>query len=134
MNTKQIKVVGGAVTSPIVKAVLDNVGRRYLVEHTEAEDGSWQYDLYSDGWLVQSGVLRPYTPGSTPIPLPKEFESKDYKTFLQISRPNFTEQWQPDAGTGFVTNVKPEAFSIAGYNPGSMTEYEMYWEAQGYAA
>ena len=51
MNMKQIW--GGA--NPVVKAVLDNIGRRYLVEHGEGtiENGSYWYDRYSDGWVVQ---------------------------------------------------------------------------------
>lgn len=39
------------------KAVLDATGKRYLVEHQEAEDGSWWYDLYSDGFIRQGGLV-----------------------------------------------------------------------------
>lgn len=50
------EISGGGYQYP--KAVLDAVGKRYLVEHQEAEDGSWWYDLYSDGYLKQGGVTK----------------------------------------------------------------------------
>ena len=35
----------------MVTAVLGAVGKRYLVEHDEAEDGSWSFDRFSDGFI-----------------------------------------------------------------------------------
>ena len=49
------EISGGGYQYP--KAVLDAMGKRYLVEHQEAEDGSWWYDLYSDGFIRQGGKL-----------------------------------------------------------------------------
>lgn len=46
-----------ATADQTVGAVLDATNKRYLVEHQEAEDGSWWYDLYSDGYIVQGGTL-----------------------------------------------------------------------------
>lgn len=47
-----------ATAEQTVEAVLDATNKRYLVEHQEAEDGSWWYDLYSDGYLKQGGVTK----------------------------------------------------------------------------
>lgn len=49
------EISGGGYQYP--KAVLDAMGKRYLVEHQEAEDGSWWYDLYSDGFIRQGGIV-----------------------------------------------------------------------------
>lgn len=46
-----------ATAEQTVSAVLGATNKRYLVEHKEAEDGSWWYDLYSDGYTVQGGHL-----------------------------------------------------------------------------
>lgn len=70
-----IKTGGGA--NPVVKAVLDNLGRRYLVEHWENDDGTQEYDLYSDGYIVQKVVLIPSQNNS--VSFPKEFRDLKYK-------------------------------------------------------
>ena len=128
-----VKNGGGVSADPVVKAVLGAIGKRYLVEHWENEDGTQEYDLYSDGFIVQSGTVG-LTPGKTLINLPKGFRTKKYEVFLQLSRPNFTGQWYPDAGTGVVADVQAESFSITIYNSDLSSEFEIYWIAQGYAA
>ena len=76
----------GASASPIVKAVLDNVGRRYLVEHTEADDGSWWADRYSDGWVELNMTV--YSPNPTRdytqfVTFPIEFRDTKYSCLVQ---------------------------------------------------
>lgn len=63
-----------ATAEQTVSAVLESTNKRYLVEHAEAEDGSWWYDLYSDGYLKQGGVTKALNPdeGIT-ITFPKQF-------------------------------------------------------------
>lgn len=46
-----------ATAEQTVGKVLDATNKRYLVEHAEAEDGSWWYDLYSDGFIRQGGLV-----------------------------------------------------------------------------
>ena len=40
-----------ATADQTVRAVLENTNKRYLVEHDEAEDGSWSFDRFSDGFI-----------------------------------------------------------------------------------
>lgn len=60
----------------MVSAVLGAIGKRYLVEHWESEDGTQEYDLYSDGYLKQVVIL---TGAMTEVVFPKEFSNLNYK-------------------------------------------------------
>lgn len=63
-----------ATAEQTVSAVLESTNKRYLVEHAEAEDGSWWYDLYSDGYLKQGGVTKALNPDEKmSITFPKQF-------------------------------------------------------------
>lgn len=128
-NERSSECWGGASASPIVKAVLDNVGRRYLVEHTEADDGSWQYDLYSDGFLVQRGqaLFSIKTNTIKTISLPKAFGSTNY--FVVATRQNWTDGNIPLARPNTETNF----FGACKEYGGSKTD-TCTWIAMGYAA
>ena len=74
----------GGATPQIVKAVLDNIGRRYLVEHWENEDGSQEYDMYSDGFIVQRCK---YALNGNSLTFPKEFRDLNYIISIGTSFP-----------------------------------------------
>lgn len=71
-----IKAVGGGA-DPVVSAVLNAVGKRYLVETYSSSDGFGGYELYSDGTIFQYG----HNDGSQKIPtiaLHKEMANTGY--------------------------------------------------------
>lgn len=115
---------GGVLADPVVSAVLNAVGKRYLVEHTEAKDRSWWYDLYSDGWLVQGGQ-KTCTGNTT---LPKEFSTANYSIIVQRTQSGDDNQpyARPYTTTLFYCRAKA-------YRYGE-TDVNVQWIAQGYAA
>lgn len=46
-----MNVGGGVSADPVVSAVLGAIGKRYLVETGESEDGSQTWERYSDGFI-----------------------------------------------------------------------------------
>lgn len=60
---------------------MDAVGKRYLIEHwNDSSEFGW-YDLFSDGWIVQSG----HNDGSQKIPtiqLTKEMADNNYSVVI----------------------------------------------------
>lgn len=57
----------------MVSAVLGAIGKRYIVEHQEAEDGSWWYDRYNNGLIVQGGHS-----DTNALAFPLEFRDTEY--------------------------------------------------------
>lgn len=118
----------GGANPQIVKAVLDNIGRRYLVEHAEAEDSSWWYDLYSDGWLVQGGYDDTIDSGDQMwVTLPKEYKDSDYYVnWKSKRRSGGTETYLSQALDKTSSSFKIDDFM----NRASRT----VWITMGYAA
>ena len=67
-----------ATAEQTVEAVLDATNKRYLVEHGEAEDGSWAFDRYSDGFVVQHGTQTGNFNSLPAITLPVEMKNTNY--------------------------------------------------------
>ena len=118
MNTKQL---GGASASPIIKAVLDNVGRRYLIEHWENEDDTLWYDLYSDGWLVQGGLLK-----FEELTLPKSYRDMNFTITSNIK--SGTNDWE------WVNLIGVKAISPSTIKGGSSHISEITFVCQGFAS
>ena len=118
----------GGASPQIVKAVLENIGRRYLVEHTEADDGSWWADRYSDGWVVQGGYVPNNSGINVQITLPIEMQDDKYAltitTNVNGAVDNYETGYSNKTKTGFVLQM---AFATSSTNNAS-------WLAQGYAA
>lgn len=119
--------ISGGANPQIVKAVLDNIGRRYLVEHWQSDDGRQWYDRYSDGWVVQGGIVE--NPELNPqITLPIEFRDLNYNIFAWPKDGQFSGQaylWNGNQQTtGFYLHM--------GGSAGSPTTAS--WEAKGFAA
>ena len=67
-----------ATADQTVSAVLEGTNKRYLVEHGEAEDGSWAFDRYSDGFVVQHGTQTGIFSSLPAITLPVEMKNTNY--------------------------------------------------------
>lgn len=126
--------MGGASDSPIIKAVLDNIGRRYLVEHWENEDGTAWYDRYSDGLLEQGGNLGDGVtaiPNTNSIVFPIEFRDTKYVLTLGSPGAQSTQSWH----NGIKIKTKQTTgFDFTGLTKGDAIENGTDWRARGYAA
>lgn len=109
--------------------MLDNIGRRYLVEHWENEDGTGWYDLFSDGWLVQGGYKDSIDNGSQMwVTLPKEYENSDYYVNWKAKR----SQGSNTAYLSQSLDQTPSSFKMDDFmNNGSE---KTIWISMGYAA
>lgn len=109
--------------------MLDNIGRRYLVEHTEAENGSYWYDRYSDGWVEQFGIVQNI--GNfmiKDITLPVEFRSSAYHV-------NWSGRTDAAGNTNYESKISAQtsqSFQITDYM--IWNDINFYWEAKGFAA
>lgn len=119
--------------------MLDAIGKRYLVEHEEADDGSWWYDLYSDGWLVQHALLNvsgnvtqsSYT--KKKVTLPKAFKDSNYEVLSCIRVP--TTEWGNFIMTGYSAEDSSNfTLYLNTLGPNSYPYTGIAITAQGYAA
>lgn len=114
--------------------MLENIGRRYLVEHEEAEDGSWWYDRYSDGWLeleVQYKASSPTDDFSGFISFPVAFADKNYSCYVQPFKTDGDKTFRTATGDLYGREIN-------GAYCGWYSEYAriegMIIEAKGYTA
>lgn len=111
------------------KAVLDAIGKRYLVEHWVSDDGLSWYDRYNDGWVEQFGIVQ--NVGNTTIKnitLPLAFRSSSYHI-------NWRGYTKADGNANYsskITNQTPQSFTIEDYM--IWADINFYWEAKGFAA
>lgn len=110
------------------------MGRRYLVEHQEADDGSWMYDRYSDGWLelrIQYKVSSPTSDFSGFINFPVSFADTNYSCYVQPFKTNGVAGFRTATGDlyGRETNG-----AYCGWYSASSTIEGMIIEAKGYTA
>ena len=107
--------------------MLDNIGRRYLVEHTEADDGSWWADRYSDGFVIQCGI-KAKSGGRTTITLPVVMANTSYFAFVTNSdlTGNDYDGWNGANGCNLETRTV-SSFIYSAYDGCS-------WYVSGYAA
>lgn len=110
-----------ATADQTVKAVLDATNKRYLVEHWENDGDTLWYDLYSDGWLVQGGLL---TYGE--LTLPKSYRDMNFTITSTIK--SGTNDWEWASGSG-VKATSPSTIS-----GGSAHISELTFVCQGFAA
>lgn len=115
------------------------MGRRYLVEHWENEDGTQEYDLYSDGWLVQHALLNvsgnvtqsSYT--KKKVTLPKAFKDSNYEVLSCIRTP--TTEWGNFIMTGYSAEDSSNfTLYLNTLGPNSYPYNGIAITAQGYAA
>ena len=122
-----IKAVGGGVSAdPVVSVVLSAVGKRYLVEHTEADDGSWWADRYSDGFVIQCGI-KAKSGGRTTITLPVMMANTNYFAFVANSDLSGSDEggWADANGCNLSTRTT-SSFIYSAYGDCS-------WYVSGYA-
>ena len=111
----------------MVSAVLGAIGKRYLVEHWESEDGTTWYDRYSDGWVVQWGIKKK-SGGRTTITLPVTMANTSYFAFVTNSdlAGNDENGWEMTNGCNLETRTT-SSFIYSSYSDCS-------WYVSGYAA
>lgn len=66
---------GGVSADPVVSAVLNAVGKRYLVEHEEDDNGSWSFDRFSDGF-IRLTIKQQLLGSNITVTFPIEFTKK----------------------------------------------------------
>lgn len=118
----------------MVSAVLNAVGKRYLVEHWENEDGTQEYDLYSDGFIVQRCK---YALNGNSLTFPKEFRDLNYRISIGTSFPNKNAD-TTSPGTNYIRSwFGVSKKSTTGFEPGgnaTSSTLNIDIVAQGYAA
>lgn len=114
--------------------MLENIGRRYLVEHWENEDGTQEYDLYSDGFIVQRCK---YALNGNSLTFPKEFRDLNYRISIGTSLANKNTSTDTPTSTYILAWCSISKKSTSGVEPGgSATSPNVNLDivAQGYAA
>ena len=112
--------MGGVSADPVISAVLNAVGKRYLVESWKSDDDDTWFNRYSDGFIEQGGQTS--TNGDVTFPIP--FES----VVLSISRTNNWGQAATVAnqlGTS-ITSITLTSLLMEGVSG------KTYWLATGY--
>lgn len=98
-----IKAVGGGVSAdPVVSAVLNAVGKRYLVEKGSEDDGS-EWEVYSDGFCVQRGIRPVVSQRQYTITLPKPYRDANY--FIMAVKCDPKRDGSAWIGTGIKTTT-----------------------------
>lgn len=110
-----------ATADQTVSAVLDAISKRYLVEHWENEEGSLWYDLYSDGWLVQGGLLK-----AGELTLPKSYRGMNFTITCAVK--SGVDGWE------WARLIGVYALSPSTIKGGSAHISELTFVCQGYAA
>lgn len=129
--------MGGVSADPVVSAVLEALGKRYLIEHGEGSDenGSYWYDRYSDGWIEQGGSTWDGVtkrPTQTAIVFPIEFENTKYAL---VAEGWGGGPWTGGYATGFSEKTKTTTgFTFSASGSGSSLANSFDWRACGYAA
>ena len=123
-----------ATAEQTISAVLEALGKRYLVEHWENEDGSQEYDLYSDGFIVQRCK---YALSGKSLTFPKEFRDLNYRistgTCIAYKNTNSNSPASNYVFAWFGVSSK----STTGFEPGgtgTSSNIDIDIVAQGYAA
>ena len=110
------------------------MGRRYLVEHWESEDGSQEYDLYSDGFIVQRCK---FVPNGNALTFPKEFRDLNYRISIGTSFASMNSS-SNQPGSNYVWGwFGVSKKTTTGFDRGgniTSTTLNMDIVAQGYAA
>lgn len=114
--------------------MLDNLGQRYLVEHWESEDGTQEYDLYSDGFIVQRCK---FVLDGNALTFPKEFRDLNYRISIGTSFASMNSDTS-SPGTNYIWGwLGVSQKTTTGFKRGgniTSTTLNMDIVAQGYAA
>ena len=110
------------------------MGRRYLVEHWESEDGSQEYDLYSDGFIVQRCK---FALNGNALTFPKEFRDLNYRISIGTPFPSKNTDTRSPATNYVWAWFGISKKSTTGFDPGgsgTSSTITLDIVAQGYAA
>ena len=100
--------------------------KRYLVESKKAtsSDNTW-YNLYSDGWLEQGGIVASGSNSNT-VTLPKSFKDTSYSVQLTNSKTATIANYAP------VSNITANNTFVVYSNGDGCKGCNKYWLASGY--
>ena len=100
--------------------------KRYLVESKKAtsSDSTW-YNLYSDGWLEQGGIVASGSNSNT-VTLPKSFKDTSYSVQLTNSKTATIANYAP------VSNITANNTFVVYSNGDGCKGCNKYWLASGY--
>ena len=127
-NERSSECWGGVSADPLVTAVLNATSKRYLLEIGSTDDGK-EYEIYSDGWVIQKGKFKPTATNST-VTLPLAFRDANYFAFAI--------PWREDAtfaGRFGVGQFTETSFVIRAVNASEgVISGSLEWIAMGYKA
>lgn len=105
----------------------------FIIKHEEAEDGSWWYDLYRSGKVVQGGYTEHATAaGSVTINLPIEMANNNYIPLLTIRGENGFYLAGGTYSAMTVSNITETSFDC--YLHQYANTKAKYWRVEGKAA
>lgn len=115
-----------ATAEQTVSAVLDATNKRYLVEHQEysLDEGKAWFDRYSDGYVVQSGIVNEYADNEVVTLMVEMLDNNYYCTCKRIGRAGGANDW-----ISSVSDLQTTQFTA---NPQGGSGYT--WRVEGYAA
>lgn len=119
-NEQSFKYWGGVSADPVVSAVLNAVGKRYLVESWKADDGRSWFNRYSDGFIEQGGQ----TSTNGDVTFPVQFES----IVLSVDR---TNNWGRAATAANELGTSISSITLTGISMQGVSG-KTYWRAEGY--
>lgn len=120
------EISGGGYQYP--KAVLDALGKRYVVETYKTDDGLGGYTLYSDGFCEQWGaeILYAQNGGSLiAVTLPKPYSNKNFHVLVSVFA-NRSKGWT------WAPQAKPIDNSSFQTFIGGLVGEGISWSAKGY--
>lgn len=118
--------MGGGYSYP--KAVLDAIGKRYIIETYKADDGYGGYTLYSDGYCEQWGLetlSSSHTGKQVDIPLFKSYASEKFHVDVSV----FAKR---SVGWGWGAQAKPIDESSFSTFIGGVADEGISWQTRGF--
>ena len=121
-----------ATAEQTVSAVLESTNKRYLVERDDGsnEAGSYWFERYSDGWVIQGGVSIKVPSSGVNITLPIEFKTAGY---WAIGAANAEKAFNELGLTCKTSSTTQLTIYLRSYAAG-IPNLPVAWEAKGYAS
>ena len=113
--------------------MLDAVGKRYLVESWQSEDGNSWFTRYSDGWIEQGGISTGSATDYFQIDLPTEFSSIKYQVlFTTISEVGTYHIYSVNVKSQTTSSITANSTYYGSGSKSSRYASQFNWMACGY--